>query len=199
MKIYTKKGDTGLTGLATGERVSKHDKRVDLYGTADELNSVIGLSTSILELEHTESYQQLRHELQDQQCLLFELGAELAGFFRNPDSSIIEEADILLLEESMDQMTAQLPELKQFILPGGTQLSASLHLARTVCRRLERRMTALRDENPDYVFAIAIKYINRMSDYLFTAARYANFLSGISDVPWRSRNRDHKKSNVHNS
>lgn len=199
MKIYTKKGDTGLTALATGERVSKHDKRVDLYGTADELNSVIGLSTSILELEKTELYQQLLHELQDQQCLLFELGAELAGFFRNPDSSIIEETDIHLLEESMDQMTAQLPELKQFILPGGTQLAANLHLARTVCRRLERRMTALREENSDYVFAIAIKYINRMSDYLFTAARYSNFLSGIPDVPWRSRNRDHKKSNVHNS
>ncbi|MBW7858996.1 MAG: ATP:cob(I)alamin adenosyltransferase, partial [Leptonema sp. (in: Bacteria)] len=107
MKIYTKKGDTGLTGLATGERVSKHDKRVDLYGTADELNSVIGLSASLLELEKNSSqHQQLLHELQDQQCLLFELGAELAGFFRNPDSSIIEEADISLLEESMDQMTA---------------------------------------------------------------------------------------------
>jgi len=184
VKIYTKKGDAGTTSLANGERVQKHDHRVEMYGTTDELNSVLGLVASAMT---TEPHLQMLSDIQDQQSLMLELGAELAGFYRNAAQSVIEEADIEHLEVAIDEMTAVLPPLTAFILPGGNVVSAHLQFARTVCRRLERHMTAVSEEVPGSVLPIALKYVNRLSDYLFTAARYANHLSGIGDIEWISR------------
>lgn len=188
MKIYTKKGDGGMTGLATGERVPKHDLRVEMYGTADELNAVLGLAASrIVGDEAAEERRKLLKELQEQQCLLFELGAELAGYYREAGQSVITEADVQSLEQAMDRMNEHLKPMKSFILPGGTTAASFLHLARTVCRRLERQMTSVREERPELVLPGAIKYVNRLSDYLFVAARFANHLAGTTDIPWKSR------------
>lgn len=188
MKIYTKKGDGGMTGLATGERVPKHDLRVEMYGTADELNAVLGLvSTRIVGDEPGEERRQLLREIQEQQCLLFELGAELAGYYRDAGVSVIEEADVHALELAIDRMNDHLEPMKAFILPGGTTAASFLHLARTVCRRLERQMTSVHEERPELVLPGALKYINRLSDYLFVAARFANHLAGTTDIPWKSR------------
>jgi cob(I)alamin adenosyltransferase len=188
VKIYTKKGDGGMTGLATGERVPKHDLRVEMYGTADELNAVLGLVCAHLAGDDSgENHRQLLRELQEQQCLLFELGAELAGYYRNAGESVMEESDVRALEEAIDRMSERLEPMRAFILPGGTTTASFLHLARTVCRRLERQMTAAREERPDLVLTGALKYINRLSDYLFVAARYANHLAGTTDIPWKSR------------
>ncbi len=188
MKIYTKKGDGGMTGLATGERVPKHDLRVEMYGTADELNAVLGLAASrIVGDEAAEERRKLLKELQEQQCLLFELGAELAGYYREAGQSVITEADVQSLEQAMDRMNEHLEPMKSFILPGGTTAASFLHLARTVCRRLERQMTSVREERPELVLPGAIKYVNRLSDYLFVAARFANHLAGTTDIPWKSR------------
>ena len=142
MKIYTKTGDAGQTGLANGTRVFKDHLRVELYGTSDELNSVIGLGLSFLQQElqsgsvQEESFQSVEEQLHAIQSLLFELGAELAGF-PTEEGSILQ-SDVDHIESWIDDMNRDLPEMKQFILPGGEASSAQFHIGRTVCRRLER-------------------------------------------------------------
>lgn len=178
MKIYTRKGDDGRTGLITGERVLKDDARVDLYGVVDELNSHLGAAASFLD---GPAFEALRTHLERQQSLLFELGSELAGL-QSAEPAIRDE-DILELERWMDACEEKLPALRSFILPGGTPAAALLHIARTVCRRLERNMVSCRANVSD----VALKYVNRLSDYLFTAARLANYETGTEDVPWRTR------------
>lgn len=191
MSIYTRKGDEGQTHLASGERVWKHNRRVALYGEADELNSAIGVAIAALPAESSN----LAAELQSQQHLLFELGSELAGF-RGAESSTILADDVVQLEQWIDAMSGQMSPMRAFILPGGHAAAAALHVARTVCRRLERNMVetlsaAARDEEGrEIVSAMALRYINRLSDYLFIAARFANHSAGVEDIAWSSRARE---------
>jgi len=171
VKIYTRTGDRGETSLFGGARVPKNDPRIDAYGTVDELNSQLGVVLAI------EPDAQLLAVQRD----LFEIGAHLAS----PGTSRfagVEAARIEELEHRIDAMEADLAPLKSFILPGGTAAAAQLHVARTVCRRAERLVVALQDDDPATQSSIA--YLNRLSDYLFVAARYANHKRGVDDVPW---------------
>lgn len=180
MKIYTRSGDDGTTGVFGGERVSKTDDRIRLLGEIDELNAALGLARL------NPGDEPLNRHLERLQSCLFDLGAEVA----TPRDSqyfceSIQQGEIDELERDMDRMTDQLPALRNFILPGGTPLAAHLHHARTVCRRCERSAIAASDSlqlRPNLP-----QFLNRLSDWLFTAARYANHLSGIEDVPWKKR------------
>jgi cob(I)alamin adenosyltransferase len=178
MKIYTKKGDAGETGLFGNARVPKDDLRIRTYGTFDELNSILGLSLSEADLPKT-----LRPILERVQAELFQLGAEIATP-RGKDSGIllVTEASTEKLETEIDKMESELPPLKTFILPGGTRVSSLLHLARTVCRRAERELITLNRAEPQR--ADVLQYLNRLSDHLFVAARFCNLKLGKSDTPW---------------
>ncbi len=185
MKIYTKTGDKGETSLAMGGRVKKYDPRVELYGTCDELNSVIGIAVSFLDPQS-----ELGSILLKIQSLLFELGSELAGFRQMDELGtfipIIREEDIMELEQRMDDWQTVLEPLRQFVLPGGVESAAFLHQSRTVCRRLERRMVEERDrglEIPD----LSLVFINRLSDFLFLSARIANKEASREEPKWISR------------
>jgi cob(I)alamin adenosyltransferase len=179
MKIYTKTGDDGQTGLFGGPRVSKADPRIEAYGTVDELNAVLGLSrTQSLPPEIDALVARLQNEL-------FDLGAELA----TPDpqaraTNLISPARIEALEKAIDQFDAHLPPLKTFILPGGTAGAAWLHLARTVCRRAERCLVTLMGQAGEKISPLPLVYLNRLSDLLFVLARAANQIAGQPDVKW---------------
>lgn len=177
MKIYTKKGDAGETGLFGGSRVPKDHLRIKTYGTLDELNSALGVALSgVLPAS-------LKGELLRVQSELFQLGSELATP-RGKDSGIhlISEKETKTLESSIDVMEKKLAPLKTFILPGGSPSASYLHLARTIARRAERELVVLnRQEN---IRAEILQYINRLSDYLFVAARFCNHEAKIADVPW---------------
>jgi cob(I)alamin adenosyltransferase len=183
MKIYTKTGDRGQTGLFGGTRVSKADLRVATYGDVDELNSALGLAMS--EAAASDAIAAMLQRIQGE---LFVIGAELAA---SPDKSanigigLLEEAQVVALEREIDGFDAELPKLTTFVLPGGTKLAAFLHLARTVCRRAERSAVAL--DAHQALRSEIIRYLNRLSDWLFTAARYANFRAKVADVPWHPR------------
>lgn len=182
MKIYTKTGDKGKTSLASGKRVSKSDTLVCLYGICDELNSEIGIAISFLKENSI-----IGQELIITQNLLFELGSELAGFRLNETKfSVIFESDITHLEKTIDNWSAQLPEMKSFILPGGSKAASFLHVARTICRELEREMIKAKEKDIE-IFEMSLIYVNRLSDFLFMAARFANLEEGISDIKWTSR------------
>ena len=182
-KIYTRTGDDGTTGLGNGERRLKSDLRVDAYGTVDEANAAIGLAR----LHTGESDPALDAMLARIQNDLFDLGADLA----TPDDGIpldyeplrIIEAQVLRVESEIDQLNANLSPLRSFVLPGGTPASAALHLARTISRRAERIMVALAQTPGEQVGDAALHYINRVSDFLFVAARAANE-NGGRDVLW---------------
>jgi cob(I)alamin adenosyltransferase len=182
MKIYTKTGDKGDTGLFGGARVSKSSQRVSAYGDVDELNSVLGVVTA-----HTSDAEAIERMRQIQSDL-FVLGAELA---KNPDKQVdlgmplLADNDIERLERLIDTLDEALPALKTFILPGGTQSAAFLHLARTTCRRAERSVVHLAKSEP--VRAELVRYLNRLSDLLFTMARADNARAGTPDVPWVGR------------
>jgi cob(I)alamin adenosyltransferase len=179
MKIYTKTGDKGETGLFGGERVKKSHARVDAYGEVDELNSVIGLVRS----EPIDAA--LDALFARVQANLFNVGAELAtpaGSKVELGIDLIGEADVLELELAIDRAESELLPLKTFVLPGGCRAAALLHLGRTVCRRAERRLVALSDDEP--VRGECIRYLNRLSDALFVLARLANHRAGVADVPW---------------
>lgn len=169
MKIYTKTGDSGTTGLVGGDRVSKADPLMSAIGDVDELNAIVGVTRT-----HSVDSQ----DLQSIQNWLFDLGAELAtpagSKFVNQS---IGERQIAWLEASIDEMTSQLEPLRNFILPGGTAYGAALHHARTVCRRAERSVIALNAARPEL-----IRFLNRLSDWLFVAARFANREQG--DILW---------------
>ena len=182
MKIYTKTGDKGKTSLASGKRVSKSDDLVSLYGICDELNSQIGIAVSFLKEDSA-----IKEPLFITQNLLFELGSELAGFRLNDTTaSIIFETDITHLEKAIDDWTAKLPDMKSFILPGGAKSASFLHVARTICRELEREMIKAKEKGLE-IFDMSLIYVNRLSDFLFVAARLANLEEGISDIKWTSR------------
>ncbi len=182
MKIYTKTGDKGLTSLANGKRVSKSNEFVNLYGISDELNSLIGVAISFLKSDSS-----LKNSLTVNQNLLFELGSELAMFRPKDDSiSIILNEDIEFLENEIDLCQEKLVQLKQFVLPGGSKSASTLHVARTKCRELERLMVKAKESGLE-IFENSLVYINRLSDYLFVAARFCNFEEGIADITWTSR------------
>ncbi|NNU69027.1 MULTISPECIES: cob(I)yrinic acid a,c-diamide adenosyltransferase [Rhizobium] len=181
-KIYTKTGDDGTTGLVSGPRRLKDDLRVEAYGTIDEANSAIGLARL-----HTSGLPELDAMLMSIQNDLFDLGADLA----TPDTGEppayeplrIIETQVDRVERDIDQLNAGLEPLKSFILPGGSPAAAHLHLARTIARRAERLMVALARTDGEIVGEPAMKYVNRLSDFLFVAARHAND-QGHADVLW---------------
>ncbi len=185
MKIYTKRGDHGETDLLGGGRVSKDCVRVEAYGAVDELNACLGRCAA--ESEHDD----LRQIIRQIQALLFDLGSYLAA----PNAEGREKAsppvpgdsDVEAIEAQIDALEAELEPLKCFILPGGTLAAAALHLARTVCRRAERRAIALHQLEP--LNAAALRYLNRLSDLLFVLARVENRRAGVADVEWRGRDR----------
>jgi len=181
MKIYTKTGDDGTTGLFGGGRVKKASLRVDAYGTVDEVNATLGLARA------TGLGTFIDGVLAQVQVDLFTLGAELAcvpGKEAKLSLPLLEEADAQRLERAIDEAETSLPPLQTFILPGGSHQAAALHLARTVCRRAERAVLAVDDATPRGVLVI---YLNRLSDLLFVLARLANKDAGVSDVPWIPR------------
>lgn len=186
MKIYTRTGDKGETSLYTGERIPKNDPVFDAIGTVDECNSAIGLAESLLPKEP--KFEKTRHQLEIIQHALFDLGAALATPRTRASSAKIEktsfdEEAINLLENWMDEMEVPLPELKTFILPGGNPSGASLHLARSICRRAERLVVPL--HNIADVSPKILMYLNRLSDYLFMTSRYVNFLTGTPENNWK--------------
>ncbi|MEM7397935.1 MAG: cob(I)yrinic acid a,c-diamide adenosyltransferase [Pseudomonadota bacterium] len=181
-KIYTRTGDDGTTALGTGDRVAKYDLRVEAYGTVDETNATIGLARV-----HTgTSDPKLDAMLMRIQNDLFDLGADLCfpEEMKKGEAALrVSSSQIARLEAEIDEMNGDLGPLRSFVLPGGAPAAAYLHLARTVCRRAERLVVALAARPVEPVSAQAVGYINRLSDFLFVAARYAND-KGASDVLW---------------
>jgi cob(I)alamin adenosyltransferase len=184
-RIYTKGGDAGDTSLGRGERVKKHDPRVEAYGTVDEANSVIGLARSVIErsLKNDTHRTHVDAMLKRIQNDLFDLGADLCTVEAKEGVQALRivPAQTERLEHEIDAMNAELSSLTSFILPGGSEAAAWLHLARTIARRAERRMTALAAGEP--VNPEAVKYVNRLSDHLFVLARQLND-RGAADVLW---------------
>lgn len=183
LKIYTKTGDSGKTSLIGGTKVFKNHIRIETYGTVDELNSYIGLSGD--HLRHTHSKEILK-EIQDR---LFTIGSSLAcDPEKEPKMKIpdLKESDIVLLEKEMDNMTDALPAMKNFILPGGHVAVSTLHVARCVCRRCERLCVHMQQEDL-FVDPLVIKYLNRLSDYLFVLARFTSHQLGVEEIPWKPR------------
>ena len=183
MKIYSKTGDTGETGLFGGKRVAKDDARVEAYGSVDELNAFLGALADTI-VQPSEVYSFLTNEVQ---CRLFDLGSHLAtdptGSFQLPSG--LQESDLLALEVWIDKMTEELPPLKNFILPGGHPSVSAAHICRTVCRRAERAVIRLHHDSP--VEAIVIQYLNRLSDYFFVLARSLSKHLGASEIIWQKR------------
>jgi len=182
-KIYTKTGDLGKTSLIGGTKVAKSHLRIESYGTIDELNSYIGLVNDLLEDEHSK---EILKEIQDR---LFTIGSSLAcdpekePLMKIPD---LQEQDVLLLESEIDKMNEVLPAMRSFILPGGHIAVSTTHIARCVCRRAERLCVHLQQENM-FVDPLLIKYLNRLSDYLFVLSRYIGHLLHIAEIPWKPR------------
>jgi cob(I)alamin adenosyltransferase len=179
-RIYTRTGDDGTTSLGSGDRRKKYDLRVDAYGTLDEVNAVLGLVR-----QHTKGDAALDKALGRIQNDLFDVEADLCLSEKGPGGArlTVTDAQVAWLEGEIDRLNDHLEPLRSFILPGGSAASAYLHLARTVCRRAERIMVALKDQPGEEVSAPSLKYVNRLSDYLFVAGRYAND-KGASDVLW---------------
>jgi cob(I)alamin adenosyltransferase len=183
MKIYTKTGDAGKTSLIGGTKVLKSNPRIEAYGTVDELNSYIGLVSDFCNDEHAKN---ILKEIQDR---LFTIGSELAC---DPDKKInmpipdLHESDVQLLEKEMDEMDKELPLMKHFILPGGSPSVSFMHVARCVCRRAERCCVNLM-ESDGGVNPLIIKYINRLSDYLFMLARYTGMKNNTPEITWEAR------------
>jgi cob(I)alamin adenosyltransferase len=180
VKIYTRTGDDGTTGMLGPERVPKSDPRIEAYGSVDELNAVLGVARA------ADGAGWLSSELDSIQRRLFHVGAELAA----TDAGVIErlvritDLDIADTEAVIDRLEQDLPPLTNFVLPAGSALAAHLHVARTVCRRAERRVVAL--ERGALVEPRLVRYLNRLADLLFVMARWANRRAGIPDVEWRS-------------
>jgi cob(I)alamin adenosyltransferase len=180
MKIYTKTGDAGETGLFGGARVSKASLRVEAYGEVDELNSAIGwarVAVSSSELDV------LLNQIQND---LFEVGAELGSTAERKQKSampLIDEARVQALESAIDKYEEGPPPLTSFVLPGGSEQAARFHLTRCICRRAERSIVALAAE--DTVRGEVLRYVNRLSDLLFILARHANHATGVEDIPWK--------------
>lgn len=179
MPIYTRRGDRGQTSLFGGTRVLKSATRVDTYGTIDELNSVLGLVVAQLSVKHSP----LKKELEKIQHNLFAIGSYLANPQAEPLADLSKRVEEF--EKMIDEQTAKMPELHNFILPGGGKAGASLHQARTVCRRAERRLVALMQE--EEIDGLVVKYINRLSDLLFSTARFVNHKEKKKETLWKTR------------
>ena len=185
-RIYTRTGDDGTTALGTGERRKKNDLRIAAYGTVDELNACLGIARL-----HTTGEATVDAMLARIQNDLFDLGADLCtpeqskGKGKGPGGArlAVTDAQVTRLEQEIDTLNAELGALRSFVLPGGTPAAAYLHLARTVCRRGERLMVELADKPGEEVSAAALKYVNRLSDFLFVASRFVN-RKGADDVLW---------------
>jgi cob(I)alamin adenosyltransferase len=183
LKIYTKTGDTGNTSLIGGTKVPKSHIRIETYGTIDELNSYVGFCNDQLSDEGS------RKTLKEIQDRLFTIGSSLAcdperePLMKIPD---LKETDVVFLENEIDRMNETVPRMKSFILPGGHMAVSSLHIARCICRRAERLCVHMQQENI-FIDPLVIKYINRLSDYLFVLARYTGHLLGIEEIPWKPR------------
>jgi cob(I)alamin adenosyltransferase len=183
-RIYTRTGDDGTTALGSGERRKKHDLRVAAYGTVDELNACLGIARL-----HTADEPSVDAMLARIQNDLFDLGADLctpqSAKGKGPGGArlAVTDAQVTRLEQEIDALNAELGPLRSFVLPGGTPAAAYLHLARTVCRRGERLMVELADKPGEEVSAAALKYVNRLSDFLFVASRFLN-RKGTDDILW---------------
>jgi cob(I)alamin adenosyltransferase len=181
-RIYTRTGDDGSTALGSGERRPKYDLRVAAYGTVDEVNAVIGIAR--LQAAGNLELDSMLARIQND---LFDVGADLClpDKGKGPGGARLDvtDAQVEWLERQIDRLNGELAPLRSFILPGGSAAAAYLHLARTVCRRAERLMVELKDRPGESVTAAAIKYVNRLSDFFFVAARYAND-KGTADVLW---------------
>lgn len=180
MRIYTKTGDDGTTGVLSNRRIPKDDPRIEAYGTVDELNSVLGIARSHgLDSRLDEFVGRLQSEL-------FALGSALADPLpQGPFHNVITDAHVAALEEAIDALEAELTPLNQFILPGGTLAASHIHLARTVCRRAERLVVKLSRLQNEDVPKTLIVYLNRLSDLLFVLARVLNHRAGIADTLWK--------------
>lgn len=180
MRIYTKTGDDGTTGLYSGERISKSAPRIGAYGDIDELNAILGM------VRAESSQEPIRHALKEIQVALFSVGAQLASRKIDPKVEVITSAHVDSLERQIDVIAEMLPPLENFVLPGGSKTAALLHLARTVCRRAERSMVHLSQSPNEEVDHWLLTFINRLSDFLFILARLGNQLENIEDIPWKS-------------
>ena len=180
-RIYTRTGDKGTTALAAGGRRPKHDLRIEAYGTVDETNACIGMVRL-----HTVGHE-IDPMLSRIQNDLFDLGADLATVETDKplpyETLRITQAQVDLLEQEIDRLNGELSVLRSFVLPGGTPAAAALHLARTICRRAERHVVELTEKPDEKVSSEAVKYLNRLSDFLFVASRYVND-KGALDVLW---------------
>ena len=191
-KIYTRTGDKGQTSLGDGTRVSKENHRVEAYGTIDEANSILGLVRTTTKQAELILLDNILATIQNE---LFDLGAELSIPINKKNEKLLEntkisEKQIDRLENEIDRLNSSLSDLESFILPGGTTVSSYLHLARTVIRKAERLMVKMNNFEEDCISDTALKYINRLSDLLFVAARYANQtnIGGTGDVLWKPGN-----------
>ncbi|TPW21876.1 MAG: putative ATP:cob(I)alamin adenosyltransferase [Elusimicrobia bacterium] len=176
MKIYTKTGDRGETGLRGGKRVAKSDAQVAAYGDVDEANAALGAALALI--ARTKTFARLVLDLEKVQAQLFEAGAALSSPAGSPESAAFPAGAADWLEAEIDRLTADLPELKHFILPGGSPAGAQLHLARTVCRRAERAVVGLGS------YPSVVVFLNRLSDFLFVAARWANHRLRGGETRW---------------
>jgi len=183
LKIYTRRGDAGETDLLGGGRVGKEHRRVEAYGAVDELNACLGAAVA------ASAHADLRELGQGIQSALFDLGAYLAspdaGRRERPALPEPADEDVAALERRIDALEAELAPLRRFILPGGSPAAAAFHVARTVCRRAERRAVELHRDEP--VSPVALRYLNRLSDLLFVLARVENHRAGLADVEWAPR------------
>lgn len=182
MKLYTRGGDGGETALISGQRVGKDSLRVQAYGSVDEVNSHIGLALAACGTDNAA----IRDALVEAQHRLFDLGAELATPRHTVEQASLNPVDaphIEMVERQIDAACEPVPPIRQFILPGGTELAARLHVARAVCRRAERHCVAL--GRVEHMRPLVIAYLNRLSDLLFALARLANHQGGVADIAWR--------------
>jgi len=181
MKIYTRTGDDGSTGVLGPERLPKNAPRIDAFGQVDELNATLGVVRSL------DSQGWLESEMASIQWLLFHMGAELATTDEAHLGKIerISDDDVTTLEQLIDRLDQALPPLQAFVLPQGTPLAAQLHVARTVCRRAERAVVALAKREP--VEARLVRYLNRLADLLFVMARWCNHRAGVAETEWKGK------------
>lgn len=182
-KIYTKTGDKGSTSLIGGVRVPKNHIRIESYGTVDELNSYLGM---VRDMAQNTLVTEWLHEIQDR---LFTIGSVLAT---DPGKDVkmklpdLHDNDVIWLEQKIDEMNENLPEMRSFILPGGELAASTAHVARCVCRRAERICVGMQQQD-EVVPEIIVRYLNRLSDFLFVLARYIAHINGVEDTPWRAR------------
>lgn len=188
MKVYTKTGDRGTTGLFNGTRIEKNACRIEAYGTTDELNSFVGFLREELRETDAKTFTQIMASLERVQNELFDLGAELANpqAYLKPENLGIKSETITLLEREIDLWTQTLPPLRQFVLAGGHKTNALAHVCRTICRRAERHVVTLHQQDSHQREEVII-YLNRLSDWFFTLARAISYLLQVEETKWSQK------------